>query len=422
MWSPIVAALLGLTALVASSPVSPANKLNRRQGTPTASVEPCAQVSAILNGAGDDAPTPTGVPADIAYECLLSIPLNVTSAKTILFELPLYLNWQSTLDVLKNPPAEYVQKIQEPVDILAGLEEISLAIDSGNITGEFQFGWAIYRVIGAAHDGHLAYILDVIGSVFSFSRPLPLVSVSEDGSKLPAVFAYSDVLGTQFKNISYTPSAIVKIDGREATEFLEDLSQFGSLQDRDALYNNLFFSLAQISLQTAGSGTGGFTGGGRGRYVPLQTANTTLEFANGTVAAIPNTAKSFFNFRNITSGADLRRRLVIDEDSFAQPIRPDLVTPVSRSSIPPLQAAAPPPGYPSPVVSGPQNLINGFYIDAPGYEDVAVLQVPSFVSSTYAELPFQATSQKFLEKAWSEGKTRLVIDAQANGGGTILQG
>jgi hypothetical protein len=422
MRSRIVVALLGLPALVVSSPVAPANNLNRRQATPTISIEPCAQVSAILNGTGDGAPRPTGVPADIAYDCLLSIPLNVTSAKAILFELPLYLNWQSTLDVLKNPPVEYVQKIQPSIDILAGLDEISSAIDSGNITGEYDFGWALYRVIGAAHDGHLAYILDVIGSVFSFSRPLPLVSVSEDGSKLPAVFAYSDVLGIQFKNISYTPSAIVKIDGREANEFLEELSQQGSLQDRDALYNNLFFNLAQISLQSAGSGTGGFTGGGRGRYVPLQTANTTLEFANGTTIAIPNTAKSFFNFKNITSGADLRRRLVFDEDSVAQPIQPDSVAPVPRDSFPPLQAAAPPPGYPSPVVSGPQNLINGFYIDAPGYEEVAVLQVPSFVSSSYAELPFQATSQKFLEKAWSEGKTKLVIDVQANGGGTILQG
>jgi hypothetical protein len=39
------------------------------------------------------------------------------------------------------------------------------------------------------------------------------------------------------------------------------------------------------------------------------------------------------------------------------------------------------PGFPAPVIAGPLNLINGFYIDAAGYEDVAVLQVPNFVAS-----------------------------------------
>ncbi|KAL5386598.1 hypothetical protein DPSP01_003966 [Paraphaeosphaeria sporulosa] len=421
MWPCEVATLLGLAALVTSSPISPADNVNRRQETPTPTLEPCAQVSVILNPSGvpTDDPRPTEVPADIAYQCLTSIPLNVTSAKAILFELPLYLNWQSTLDVLKDPPPEYVEKVQDPVDILAGLDTISAFIDQGYISDEWSFGWALYRLLGAAHDGHLAYILDVVGEIFSFSRPVPLVSVSEDGSKLPAVFAYTDILGLHFKNISYTPSAIVKIDDQDANGFLEDLSQQGSLQDRDALYNNLFYNLAQISLGVGGSGLGGFTGAGRGRYVPLN-PNTTLEFANGTKFTIANTAKSYFSFQNVTSGADLRRKIVIDEDSTAK-FRPDVITPVSPP--PGLdQAAAPPLGYPTPVVPGPQNLINGFYIDGPGYENVAVLQVPSFVSSSYAEVAFQITSQKFLQKAWSEGKTKLIIDLQANGGGTILQG
>ncbi|KAF9731800.1 hypothetical protein PMIN01_09729 [Paraphaeosphaeria minitans] len=421
MWFRDVATLWGLAALVASSPLASVENVNRRQGTPTPTLEPCAQVSVILNPTGvpTDNPRPTEVPAEIAYQCLISIPLNVTSAKAILFELPLYLNWQSTLGALKDPPPEYVEKIQDPVDILAGLDAISALIDQEYISDEWSFGWALYKLLGAAHDGHLAYVLDVVGEVFSFTRPLPLVSVSEDGSKLPAVFAYTDILGLQFKNISYAPSAIVKIDDQDASAFLEDLSQQGSLQDRDALYNNLFYNLAQISLGTGGSGLGGFTGAGRGRYVPLN-ANTTLEFANGTKLTIVNTAKSYFNFQNVTSGADLRRKIVFDEDSDAK-LRPEVIPPASAP--PELnQAAAPPLGYPAPVVPGPQNLINGFYIDGPGYENVAVLQVPSFVSSSYAELAFQVTSQKFLQKAWSEGKTKLIIDLQANGGGTILQG
>ncbi|KAL1601612.1 hypothetical protein SLS60_006527 [Paraconiothyrium brasiliense] len=420
MWHRIVVALVGLSTFAASSPVAPVDSLNRRQGTPTSDLPACAKVSVILNDYDENGPKPTGVPADIAYECLYSMPLNVTSAKAILFELPLYFNWQSTLDVLREPPAEYVEKVQPPVDLLAGLDDISARVDDGSITSEYGFGWELYKLVGAAHDGHFAYILDVIGQIFTFSRPLPLVSVSEDGSKLPAVFAYSDVLGVQFKNISYTPSAVVKINDREAAEFLEELSQQGSLQDRDALYNNLFYNLAQISLQTAGSGTGGFSGGGRGRFAPPG-GNTTLEFANGTTRTIANTARTLVSFSNVTSGEDLRRKIVYDEGSTARPVRPSLNTRVSRATIPSTQAIVP-PGYPAPVVAGPTNLINGFYIDGPGYENVAVLQVPSFVSSSFAEAPFQATSKKFLEKAWNEGKTKLVIDVQANGGGTILQG
>lgn len=418
----IMVALAKLTILVASTPVDFVDIVDRRQDTPTATLPACAQVSMLLNDNGND-PKPT-VPADLAYDCLLSMPLNATSAKAILFELPLYLNWQSTLDVLKNPPAEYVEKIQPPVDILAGLDVISKGIDNGTITSEYDFGLRLYNLIGAAHDGHFNYILDVLGQVFTFGRPVPLVSVSEDGSKLPAVFAYSDVLGVQFKNISYAPSAVVKINGRETTEFLEELSQQGSLQDRDALYNSLFYNLAQIGLQSAGTGTGGFSGGGRARFV-APGGNTTFEFANGTTLVVQNYARSAISFVNVTSGADLRKKLIYDEGSIARPLRPDLVNPTSQFSSDlgeSREAAAPPPGYPTPVVAGPQNLINGFYIDSPGYEDVAVLQVPNFVGISFAEIPFQATSRVFLEKAWSEGKTKLIVDVQANGGGTILQG
>jgi hypothetical protein len=80
------------------------------------------------------------------------------------------------------------------------------------------------------------------------------------------------------------------------------------------------------------------------------------------------------------------------------------------------------PGFPAPVIAGPLNLINGFYIDAAGYEDVAVLQVPNFVASNSAEVPFQRLTQDFIPKALADGKTKLIIDLQANGGGTVLQG
>lgn len=408
----------GLIAFTAAAPTTHTNSIDGAQIASTRTLPPCAQVSILLSDRTAKEPVPSTVPADIAYECLKSIPLNVTSAKIILFQIPLYINWQSTLDVLKSPPLEYVEKVQAPVDILAGLDAISSEIDSGAIASEWDFGRNLYNLFGAAHDGHLTYILDVVGAVFQFRRPLPLVSVSEDGKKLPAVFAYYDVLGAQFKNITYTPSPIIKIDNTDVNVHLENFSQEGTLQDRDALYNNLFFNLAQVSLGNVGSATGMFTGGGRARFVPLN-ANTTLKFANGSISVIQNFARTYVDFSNVTSGADLRKKIVYEEGSLR---RAKPASNVSDDDDPSDTTTGTPSGYPAPVVSGPSNVINGYYLEEPGYEDVAVLVVSSFLTNFGSEKNFQAAGKKFLEKAWNDGKKKLIIDVQANGGGTILLG
>jgi hypothetical protein len=117
------------------------------------------------------------------------------------------------------------------------------------------------------HDGHFVFVPDVIGTVFNWARPVPLVSVSEDGKSLPKPFVYPDILASSFGNASFTPSPISKINGQDALEFLENWSQFGSLQDRDALYNNVFYNLAAVSIGTASTSIGTFAGSGRGRWV-----------------------------------------------------------------------------------------------------------------------------------------------------------
>lgn len=61
-------------------------------------------------------------------------------------------------------------------------------------------------------------------------------------------------------------------------------------------------------------------------------------------------------------------------------------------------------------------------MDGPGYEDVAVLSVPSFVGTSEDEIPFQIVNTYFLNYAKAQGKKKLIIDVSANGGGTILQG
>ncbi|KAF2119174.1 hypothetical protein BDV96DRAFT_610935 [Lophiotrema nucula] len=416
----MLALLGGLVTFATATPVvkprpHQVEALGTRQD-PSGTTAPCAQVSqAIYFPNGTTNPDVTTIPAEVAYNCLNSVPFNATAAKQLLKEVVPYINWQSTLNVLKNPPAEYAQKVQPAIDILGGLDKIAADIDAGLFTSEYDFGWTLYTLIQSAHDGHFSYIPDSVGTIFGFSLNYPLVSVSEDGKKLPAVFAFKDVLGIQFKNITYTPSAITKINGQDATKYLETLSQYGSLQDRDALYNNLFYSLAQVSLGLSGTGTGVFTGGGRGRFV-YRGPTTTFTFANGSTSTLQNQAQVRVSFRNITSGEDLARRFFYWSGGAASSA--ESTDEVSTAAI----TAAVAPGYPSPIVAGPSGIINGFYVGAAGYEDVAVLQVPNFVGETTAEIGFQKTTKDFLARAKADGKKKLIIDVQANGGGTILQG
>ena len=416
-------ALTGFTSLVQSTPVAPAQPRSLPQAQPhiqtrqanNSSSPACAQVSQAVYGDGTTVANQI-VPAGIAWDCINSVAFNATSAKLLIESIKPYIEWQSTLTVLKNPPAEYVEKVQPAVDIMGGLDQLVSDADSGKFANEYAFGWALYTLIQSAHDGHFTYVPDSVGGIFQWGRKVPLVSVSEDGEQLPAVFAFEDVLGLQYKNISYTPSAIVKIDNTEATEFLQTLSQLGSLQDRDALYNNVFYELAQVSLGESGSGTGMFTGGGRGRYV-YPGATTTFTFANGTERTIENYARVRYNFRRINNGEDLAREWFNFGSAASAQVASQEPETVSAAA-----SAATAPGYPGPVSIGPLNLINGYYVDGEGYEDVAVLSVPNFVGTGAAQVAFQKTSQEFIPKALADGKTKLILDLQANGGGTILQG
>ena len=78
------------------------------------------------------------------------------------------------------------------------------------------------------------YVPDVVGTVFNFARPVPLVSVSVDGKELPKAYVYADILAESFGNTTFAASPITKINGEDAKAYLENWAQYGSLQDRDA--------------------------------------------------------------------------------------------------------------------------------------------------------------------------------------------
>lgn len=97
--------------------------------------EPCAAVSRAASGSEATAPQ---VPAQLAYDCLNSIPLNATSAEELINSIEPYIRWQTTLSYLKDPPAEYAEKVQGPVDIYEGLDGILQKVKGGEYKSEYE--------------------------------------------------------------------------------------------------------------------------------------------------------------------------------------------------------------------------------------------------------------------------------------------
>jgi hypothetical protein len=410
----------GVTSSVAISPSS----------APGGS-DACASVSKLVASFTSASPkaTPT-VPAEIAYECLNTIPFNQSAAYDLLESMKPYLNWQTTISYLKDPPKDYADKIQPPYDFWGVFNAIEANVAAGAYASEYDFGWDVYEAFQQAHDGHFGFTPDSVGSVFTFGRTVALASVSEDGKSLPVIYSYADILAASFGNASFTPSSITEIDGQNATEYLLAWSQYGSLQDRDALWNNLFYIPAQVSLGTSGTGTGTFSGSGRGRYV-YPGATTTYTFANGSTVTNQNFARVLANFSNITTGADIYRELfAIPAEAYDNALT--LATSTTSSVVSSATGNAtsiassttatkstPAPGYPSPIVRQSNNLNSGYFLDQPGFEDVAVLAVPSFVGLDSAEVEFQNVNSELIAAALAANKTKLIIDVSGNGGGTM---
>lgn len=95
-----------------------------------------------------------------------------------------FIQFQSTLAWLKNPPAGYDLP---PVDLVGGLDQIAKKAASGVYHGEYDFELDIYNLVTSAGDGHFTYLPFLIGK-FAFFREVSLVSVSLDGVSLPKVY------------------------------------------------------------------------------------------------------------------------------------------------------------------------------------------------------------------------------------------
>ena len=149
-------------------------------------------------------------------------------------------------------------------------------------------------------------------------------------------------------------------------------------------------------------------------------ASTTLNFANGSTNTYQTMARIPGN--SITG--------VTDGESAFQKICTKPTVAVAPAAASPTTAPFRPgnatsnnfrlKGYPIAQVSSSYGQISGYYFQSAANKDVGVISMNSFEPNTPAE--FQAVFQTMLAEMNRDGKTKLVIDLQGNGGGIILNG
>ncbi|KAF3070975.1 putative peptidase s41 family protein [Daldinia childiae] len=137
-------------------------------------------------------------PASFAYECLRSVPNRIQPAQQLIQSLKAFVEWQSTLAWLKNPPKSYGFPA---VDIQGSLDKILETAKQGRYESEYDFQVAITQTISAAHDGHFFYTPDVF-KAFTFENRLAqdIVSVSIDGVSLPKLYRFLQDFLTQCRS------------------------------------------------------------------------------------------------------------------------------------------------------------------------------------------------------------------------------
>ncbi|CZR69628.1 uncharacterized protein PAC_19528 [Phialocephala subalpina] len=370
--------------------------------TSAAATGACALVSSLSRAQKSTAPTATPtVAASLARDCLNSVPLNKTAALMLVDAMPPYLEWQSDSAYKADPPADY---FYPPHNIFTYLASVKTNLQNDKYANEYEFQEDLYQIFARAHDGHFVFYPDALTKAIEWGRKRSLVSISEDGTSLPVIKIYEDVIS------GGAASVVTEINGIDAATYVADFAYIASFnQDADAAYNTMFFEKAFVG---GGTGTGYFAGGGRVRYI-YPGDNTTFTFANGSTAAFENVGKVKGDFSGVTDGASFYKKFCFVPDaaisSSAEAAEVDAFVPEVLV-----------PGYPSPVVITNDSIVSGYYLDGAGYEDVAVISLLAFESES--PLEFQQVAQQFFADAVRDKKTKLVIDLSANGGGYILQG
>ncbi|KAL2758920.1 hypothetical protein ACRALDRAFT_1080546 [Sodiomyces alcalophilus JCM 7366] len=426
-----------------SGPIPPPHgQPGRRQLEPSHCGEVAAQVDATLSANPRAIPTVT---AQLAFDCLQSVPNKPEPAQELIRSLQAYVEWQSTLAWLRDPPSTYSFPA---ADIPQGLADIADAAANGSFASEYEFQLSIMKVFASAHDGHFSFRGDVF-KPFGFGNALAadIVAVSRDGREPPRLY-HGRMLSVNMRMEDYPP-AIIQINDQDAPTLIQDLnSQFSGFQDPDSQWNSMFPSYANPDAALLVAASFAF----HGPSVTLTYENGARRSEDGFTIVRPG-----IDFSGITNGQDFY-------DRFCNPDSADVVRPVQggearqmimgsdenldgevtllgpnedlvlgeeeedEAAVAEEEPFLPIGNYPRPVVRDTvSDVTSGYFLDGEGYDDVAVLSISSFaprgnVAGLEYLADFQSTVETFLEECRRRSARRLVIDLSANGGGFVVAG
>ncbi|KAJ5122998.1 Interphotoreceptor retinol-binding [Penicillium atrosanguineum] len=360
-------------------------------------VEPCAQITNLVSDV-NQSQVGAKVPHDLASQCLMSMPFDSGRAVTFLAQVRRILEFQSTVDVLKQPPSGYQMR---STDLLRGIDTIQDKVNSNGYSSQFEMDLEVSHLIKSAYDGHLSFQL-CSQSIFSYELDMPLVSISTDGLSLPQVYTLSDAQLRQ--NGANNVSPLETINGTAVAEYLESYASLQSLQDRDAQYNRVFPSLARSVTNTPTNANGiwyttsDWTDGSR----------LDLKYSNGTTQTVERTATPSERYFSYQNGTELYTVNCLPQS-----------LPTASSSSSGAEEASVVTGLPDTEWRNSDNSIAGYFSNLTGLEDTGIMFLPTFSSSS------QQTAQiatDFLKNATAAGKKNILIDVAANPGGYMSLG
>ncbi|OAL21631.1 hypothetical protein AYO20_11349 [Fonsecaea nubica] len=365
------------------------------------------------------------IPAELAYECMKSVPNYQEPAIRLLNSLRTYLEFQSNKEYLLNPPSGY---LFPAVDLDGGLNSIQKKVEAGLYQSEYDMQAEIVALLTSARDGHLSFQIDLFSS-FTFLRTAGdgLATISSDGVEEPQMIddlvLSDEETGLPRPVTGYAPSPVTSIDGVDVVTFLLTQSMVRAGQDPDSLWNQLTPNL--VSQRDDSFRASLFYPG----------PSTNITFANGTTREYPNIAVVNVLLDGVHTGDDAYSSLCYGAFD-TETLRATATSTSSASSTSPTTSEAPTTteaapssptiaNFPYPVIKHSADSVAGYYLNETGLTDVAVLQIREFESESSGddyEREFQSVIEKFLDAAVKTGKKKLIVDLQGNPGGFVVLG
>lgn len=367
----------------------------------------CAYLSEVYEAASIRG-LPNVQPSE-AYACLRSIPVDTDRNDALLTWIAPWMEFQSTVGILADPPAGYMYP---GVDILGGLRNMSSMLQNDEYESQYDFVLDLYRLINVKpREGHLSYQPALINAV-QFETPIIFISISEDGIQLPEVYVYQDYLASI--TARFEPSAVESYDGVPVEQWLEQRAVDNApSQDPDACYNAQVWSAA---LDNIGVTRRAY------RFTHGHLNDTSeLVFKNGTERTVQNYAILQGDWSDISSPLDVHRRFEIPGRDGSPQSDPVAEGRGNEDDLPDLI------GYPDPLFRHEDNYMSAYLFEDDGSKlaNTAVIAVKSFVSTDpdvdleRDMMVFANVTNAFVAASKQAGTEKLIIDFQGNGGGTL---